>query len=387
MQRVPSQRGFDQCSVALNNNSNRKENIFQLPLKYENLYALAQQQETQPGQIQLTEKCDFFSIIQLSKIHEVTTPEHYLGWKLHLSVDPQRLQEAFDLAAPIISRYGFFFKVINLDNKNLGERFKEGMQITIPLEELEIPVQSSDVVRKMMREIDQVFLDNQIYSGEIPRSDAQTFSSYFSMRNDKASNMVGKRVIEYIPASANFNPANKMNPFEDLLSLQPVPFDPCQHFLSLNVNLRDNKALTYLQITLLSYVREYTSFEMMNDQDKETFMYQYCSQDGQNLRAEFLKNEYKNNPQILLAVQQAFALIVRYEMDSSWMKGRYYEYVNSAQLSQQYSYDDSFKKLILLVEQHAKVLPEMHQFMHGEQKRSLLDLYLEKTNVMQDATL
>lgn len=365
--------------------SSQGESTSSIPLTYENLPKLAKQKET----IRLTGEDAFFSITQPSKINEVTTEKYYLGWKLHLSVCQQDLQEAFGIVAPIISEYGFFFKVINLGNKNIPERYKEGTQITIPLEELENPVRSPDDVKTMMQEIERALSDNKIGHGKIPASDAPTFSPYFSLRNDKKPNVLGTRAIDYIDftkVGKNFNPANNFNLFENLLGSKLGPFDPYHHFLLFDVDIQNPglllDPLLCLQSTLFSYVREYSIFDMMSDQDKDTFMRQYCVQDGKNLNAEFLKADYKDNSQILLAVQQAFSLIFRFEADTSWGNFRYYEYVNSAELSKQYPYDDSFKKLIVVIEAHAKIRPEMHQFLHGEEKRSLLDMYSEKTGAV-----
>lgn len=351
-----------------------------ITVTYENLPMLALQQRT----TRLTGNGAFFCITQCSKIDEATPEEYYLGWKLHISI-ANDLPKAFDCIAQIVIGYGFFFKVINLANRNIDDRFKEGTQITIPLEELQYPVQSQDNVGRMMQEIEQVLQQHQIYPGKIPDSDALTFSPYFSMRNDKKPSLLAMSAIEYIPAitaGKNPNPGNCVNPFKDLLGSPGKPFDTYQHFLLFDVNKQDHRILSCFQVTLLSCLNEYTIFEIMNDQDRREFALQYCAQNGGNLNAEFLKSDYKNNPQVLLAVQQAFSLIFVHEVDSSWVKGRYYDYVNSAQLSKVYRYDDSYRQFIIMIEQHAQEQSKWCHFNHGEQKRSLMDLYFEKRNAL-----
>jgi|GEM_PF-4919574 len=317
-------------------------------LQYKNLRTLVHESDV----VRCEQGGAFFSIIHPSKVDE-WFGKSTLGWKLHISVAPTDHEKAFNLAAPIISRYLPYFKVTNPKNVH-GDRLSFGMQITIYLQENGKNIIPPEDVKKMVQEIDQVFLENKIQPGTISSSDAQMISPYFSMRNDKAEISFIENMVEYLPANevgGNFNPLNGSNPFCDLLIPTTTSFDPYEHFLSFDADSGQlnnvNKTILFF-FTLFACVREYTIFDTLDEESQQKLLFQCCIENSEKIEAQFFKEPCRNNPGIRLAVKQAASLLM---MSSS---RELYDYVAEVKLSAQHSGDNSFKKLLMDLEAHFK---------------------------------
>ena len=171
------------------------------------------------------------------------------------------------------------------------------------------------------------------------------------MRNDKAVKLsLGKTV--YMAANAigkNYNPTNHPNPFSHLLSSEVQPFDPLAHFQLFECELADWKVVREFLFcsTLNSYLREYTTLDAMDEKTRHEFILQYCFGNGDKLDAQFLKEPYRNNPEILLAVKYALSLIVIGKVDDSCSCSAYHNHVIQSAFSAQYPFDNSFKKFLV----------------------------------------
>lgn len=381
----------DENSVSTSSIEEQSKSNPQAHFKYNNLNKLAEQEEI----VRLDQEDAFFVITTHPAEQKAKTGNgHNFEWKLHISVNPDQLSEAFDLAAPIISKYCFLFKVTN-QGKVESERFKQGTQITIPLEGQEGPVISPEDTEKMMWEIHQVFSENNIGKGKKPDSDAETISPYFSMRNDKIIFTLHKHKVSYIPAfciGKNFNPANNPNPFSHLLSSEVKPFDAFEHFQSFEADLAgSNVSREYMYYqTLQACVREYTIFDEMDEKSQQEFILQFALNNGENSDAEIvqlLKHNYKNNPAMLLMVKQSFSLMLAFEADGGLSQSIFNSYVVSAQFSTQNPLDPSFKKLMHKLETHSAQTIKEYRLVRNETVPTLLHLLqLSSQEIIKDSS-
>jgi len=296
-----------------------------------------------------------------------------LGWRLHISVHPDDLKQAFNLAAPIISQYCSCFKVTNPEEIT-SERFTQGAQITIPLEVQKKWDVTPENAEKMMKEIHQAFVTQGIRTGQKPGSDAATVSDYFSMRNDKVV-LLSLGEVHYLPAKMigkNFNPTNNPNPFSHLLSAEVQSFDPLAHFQSFECELADWDVSRepLFNFTMTSYVREHTIFDSMSKKERDEFILQFCLENGEKLDAQFLKEPYRDNPEILSAVKCALSIIVIEEGDRSWTSSAFHHHVTQSAFSTRYPLDNSFQKFLVILEDYSK---EKMREINDPSKLSLMD--------------
>lgn len=347
---------------------------------YENLHKHARPD----GIVKLEQHNQFFVITHPTKLNSFRWNAPFLGWKFHLSVKkPEDLAKAFKLVLSILLRLGLCFKVINI-NEIVDERFLQGEQITIYPEEEGKLVVTAEEVGQMMEDIHRAFLLNGIEPGTKPASDAQMLSSFFSMRCDKCMHLLNRGLPGYVPAhvaGSHFNPMNYPNPFCGLLKEEKKSFDPIAHLLAFDLNINDANIFYRLIDTMHAFINAYTNFETLSEESKETFILQYCREKGGD-NADFFKEEYKNKPEILLAVKQAFTIVFLFEADSSVSKSQYCGYVNSAQFSKHYPLDNSFKNLLTILEEHTRKQIERYMFIQAERTYSLIDLYV-RTKIIQ----
>jgi hypothetical protein len=355
-------------------------------ITYKNLYKHARPD----GIVRLEQESQFFVITDPTKLNSFRWNAPFLGWKIHLSIsNPQKnLATAFELVMPILLRYGLCFKVINL--KEIGdERFLQGEQITIyPEEEGELAV-TVEEVRQMMEDIHRAFLLNGIEPGTIPASDAQMLSPFLSARCDICKPLLNRSLPPgYVPAHVagnHFNPMNYPNPYGELfLKENTKPFDPMEHLLSFNLDINDGNIYYRLIDTMKACINVYTNFETLSEESKELFILQYCHENGNN-NVEFFKEEYKNKPEILLAVKQAFTIVFMFEADSSVSKSWYLNYVNSAQFPKQYPFKNSFRDLLKILEGHINKQIERYMLIQVERLCSLMELYLNTKGMQKDS--
>lgn len=276
-----------------------------------------------------------------------------LGWKLHVSVNPNQLELAFDKIAHIINRYGVTFKVTN-SQKTLDERLTEGTQFTIVLEKNGKPVLAQDNVEKMIGEISQALASASISPGKMPDSDAPTVSNYISMRNDKWVGLLGE--VVYVPAEKignNFNIGNHANPFSHLLKQQSVPFDPYEFVLSLESNQEEMLANTKEcpVLALHNLIRMHTLFDTLDSQAQRKLLVACCMGSDNDINS-FVRDIDKNNPEVLLTLRFASALCVAAEADSAnYTSDDHYDtYLAHTKPSEHYTYDNSFHRLLILME-------------------------------------
>ncbi len=327
-------------------------------LCYKNLPVLAEQRQI----VRPTKNGDFFIIQHLEKSQVLGRKMISLGWKLHISVHPSDHENAFDLAAGIISQFCYNFKV-TIPEKVVGDRLYEGGQITIYVEDVERPVITSKYVEAMMTKVTQAFLDNGIRVGTKPGSDLPMKSPYFSMRNSKFESILRRHDADYLEALAfgnNPNPANYPNPFSRLLK-SADSFDPSKHFALFELTETPN-LLDCFYKTMVACLHEYTEFDGLDDALKEKVLLQCFlgNADADNaakLTASFIKEAYKNNSKIQLTVMQAIRIIFIYETFGKREESKIYEYINGAQLSLN-KYDKSFEKVIVCVKQCSKLVIE-----------------------------
>lgn len=330
-------------------------------IKYENLSNLTEI-------VKLDQDDAFFIISHPEKTNRFA---HHYGWKLHISVHPDDLQKAFDLAAPVISQYCFHFKITNpekITNKN--SRFFVGAQITIYLEENEKPVILAEQAQEMIEKINKIFLDkdNNIKVGKKPDSDAKTISDYFSIRNDKQiTTQLAETPWAYYfngeAAGKNINPYNNSNPFDTLLISEQKSFDVLQHFLAFefDTNIENKDAALYA--TLYAYLHEYTLIESMDIKSRINFIIQSLEY-GDSIDEKFLKTPYRNDPEVILGIQHAASILTVLSEFSKYRNvngnlnfhddKKCISYFNTAKLSARYPYDNSFKQLLTIIENHFK---------------------------------
>lgn len=237
----------------------------------------------------------------------------YLGWKFHLSVHPTDLSKAFEIAAPIISRYGYSFKMVN-SKVAFSERVKyDGAQFTIYLEENNRLLMSVEETRKMMMEVEEAFSRRNIRVGEIPDSDVSTIFKFFSLRNDKFDFdglFIGSvlRVKEGIPgyllprfADSNYNPFRRDNPFAALIIDKDREFNLAKHFAKFQPQDHHEASLAYI-ISLCAWLNEHTRVFELPAQEKET-LEKLCFSNVAQIDARIFKTKQNATPEFSAAVK------------------------------------------------------------------------------------
>lgn len=311
----------------------------------------------------------FFIFSHPARTRQLTDNTELVGWKFHISVHPDQLDFAFNIAAKVISKYSRSFKVVNADMAPTSCRYLREAQITIYTETQHEWGMTPEDAENMIREIDEKFREYDIEAAPKPESDVATISPYFSMRND-ALHLAGWDTGTYADAETvktNFNPSNHFNPFSHLLAPNIPTFDPLQHYQSL-AHAGWSLGTEFISaLSLLGFVREYTVFESMTIQERQDFIFKFCADPDNKIDTAFLKEAYRNNQHIALAVKQALsiALVQEYANNSMALSSEFHWHVVSSQFSTQYTVDDSFRQLMLTIEDYSKERDEAYQFQYS----------------------
>lgn len=289
------------------------------------------------------------------------------GWKLHLSINPLQLEQAFNLVAPIIAQYHINFKLINLAKVNLKnrlrellpnevqfpyfhdasnetfnsyeeffdtckkslftdddndsvsdikekqiwrsyQRFYESTPITIYLENGGKTLPQEQALQ-MINEATALLEKNGISPGKNANSDAPSISPYFSLRNDKFEVPIvfkshEKKYLSANEVGDNYNPTNLSNPYDNLLP-KSEPFDLMKNFT--NFPKRNN--LVALSYSLLAYLREYTKMDPFEENKLKKFLQQCFSEENSAVyTCEFIKNFGKENTPNFQDIKTIFLL-------------------------------------------------------------------------------
>ncbi|MDQ5921333.1 MAG: hypothetical protein QG673_1391 [Pseudomonadota bacterium] len=323
------------------------------------------------GRFKLYELFDNYAGID----YKNATNEINFGWKFHISVEKRSIQQAFDLIAPIVVGYGLNFKVIKIDEQFTQpqapeKRLFDNGQFTIYLEQNETTRITCTAAQSMIQEVTRVLELNNIPPSSFALvSDAKLSSTpYFSLRNDKFSfidllssksrfgTLPAAEPLFYIGArysGANFNPTNVYNPFNDLVdksSITMSPFNIDEHFSSFSSAYEsDENHRTYrnplaaAQISILAYINEYTMFSTLSQREREKLI-------GRCRKGRDIDEKYFKDPQLSTETKNTvkFAvLLLNWTYTLVLMKGNKLnptdkEYINISQ----YSFDDSFKKVL-----------------------------------------
>lgn len=326
-------------------------------LKFEELHGKA----SEYGLVRLDYSGDFFNIFPFREISEET--EYFYGWKLHLSVHPNDLKQAFNLVAPLIHRAQLVFKVFAIDQfqeENLIDRHVyDGAQITIYLEENGKPVFEPGLIEDLVKKLDEILNQNNIRIGKIPLSDVLTKLKYFSLRNDKgvilcaSRDGVLKKSIKYLPENLvgrNYNPENCLNPFKILLNEKKL-FNPLEHFCAFNAKERDQIGLSFY-MTLMGYIHEYTNINShLEIEEARKRLIKCIEKSGKfeiTVEDGLLKKEYQGDEQIKYAISLSVFLI-GFGDGISCNNIEYFPY----------PYENSFKQTLVAAAKQFKAL-ELH---------------------------
>jgi hypothetical protein len=331
---------------------------WEMPFEYKNLKAMAECGEI----VWRSPSNDFYVLTHPQKVNDSTKGSDYLGWKLRISVHQKDYEAAFNLAAPILKQYCDTFKVIDPTN-TANERFLQGAQFTIYLEHQGKSIIKPENVEKMIEEINQAFLKNSIRTGVMPDSDAPTRWEFFSIRNDKQGFIFASTMSCYISSNLigkNYNPSNYPNPFRNLLS-GDQSFDPIKHFHSFQCSPHDDCTRQFF-LTLEAYVREYTTIHELDKESREMLVAECKAwfEDGTNINGKYFNDASKTNsivrPEIQLGVTQALILSMSHSTGTESDRDAFIESVKSIQFSNEYPYENSFKDLLVALEEHVNRL-------------------------------
>lgn len=307
-------------------------------------------------------------------IWPVQSEGQHHGWKLHLSVQPSQLKKTYQLIYTVIANYGLGFKVLNIDffesKKRKDLRLYNGAQFTIYLEENEKPTHSVLEIREMIDRITKILIDNSIFPGQIPDSDAKTISKYFSLRNDKSvlypifqKNKTNQSNKNYIPAKIvgkNFNPENYDNPFFDLV-LPQISFDIKEHFLAFNMQDKEYITLAFFE-SMIAYLHEHTRVTMLEENLLFEFSRQ-CQFFNNTIDEIFLKKQC--GLETIFSIKTAFQMLALLNTDNPG------ESFCNTMNNFLYPFENSFQQ----------VLSIMLKFMNGTipilQENDQLDLHRE----------
>lgn len=322
-------------------------------LKYSNLNNLVIKRQV----VELDQNGAFYVITHPAYVEKAKIGSNSLGWKLHISIDSNQLEEGYDAIVAIISRYCFHFKVTNPVYVE-GDRLIHGAQITLYLEYKEEPTIVPNDLEKMIREVDQALDEKGIAPGQLPDSDASTFSPYCTLRSDKSKLILLRQTFDYVPSwntGRNFNPCNHPNPFATLLRDPVDTFDPASHLLTFfeftdeGVKVKDS----HFYYMLSSLVREYTLFDAMDEEAQEQFVFESCLTRANNINAQFLKEPFREIDAVLLVVKYAFYLVLVYEADPCRTKTSFHYYVDQWKFSRQCTHSDSFMAALKWLEEYS----------------------------------
>ena len=183
--------------------------------------------------------------------------ELVLGWKIHISIqDIDKVSKAYDIIAPVIAEYCYFFKVFNSEEEKKLVNKQFTLYLTLKNQEFI----SSEKVKIMINRIESLLKENGIKPSEPPPSDIKfKNSAYCSLRNDQWGVGQLKQYISEKQVEKTFNPSNHYNPYRDLVDSPVLSFD---HYLCpfpIN-NEKLNPAPRFLNF-LVSYLNEYINVE------------------------------------------------------------------------------------------------------------------------------
>lgn len=325
-------------------------------------------------------KCnDSFFVMERPTESEYGGRDGTLGWKIHISVHPDDLPKAFDLASPILSRYCNTFKVRDFREKSEEEdhRLDVGAQITAYLQEDGKVYVSPEQVEMMMQEVTTAFKENNIRVGIVPESDAKMTSEFFSLRNDRYVHFFSEKYDdrfgqeEYLPAKyigKNFNFQNWDNPYEYCLIQQSnTQFDAPQFLHSLLSKAEDMSVEIAVKITLDACLHQYTSINMIDTVEKRDQFIMRCSDPLDDLR-EFIKPAYHDNNAIIQFVKMAVML-------TEWLNHcDSVENLSFQNLTDIYTEQNNFKILFQEIQQ---TLSEAYPFEDKKKDHSFLNTIKE----------
>lgn len=253
-----------------------------------------------------------------------------LGWKLHLSVNFAQVKQALRLVGPLLA-FSHTFKVIDydhfLDIKHVSdERFNLGEQITVYLEINHQPMPMEEV-RELILMITKVFRENSILPGEIPESDAITFSEYCSIRNDflHFDGYYPNEVLNFIDIpkglsgsyiyaapGTHYNYTNRSNPYANLLVLKPDLPIPAYHCAFLST-LNDQELLSaeekpvYIVGALTAFLEENSLIPSLSSREYEKCLLYALNHDG--IPKSLVKEDYQKVGGIAKDLKSALLII------------------------------------------------------------------------------
>lgn len=205
-----------------------------------------------------------------------TNEDKSLGWKLHVSVDPEKLTQAFNLLFPKLIKLFRSFKVINPDvikDKAVSGRLRTYAQITIYLYDhpSHQPILPIDALKETILDIVETLRAANIQPGCLTESDARlqidgTLIDYVTLRNDRILNGTHTYISAKV-VGKSYNPANHHNPYREIIwHYQPYcpeeAFEQMQYRASQSAGniVKIRSKLWYsLPVILTGMLREYLS--------------------------------------------------------------------------------------------------------------------------------
>lgn len=246
------------------------------------------------------------------------------SWKLHLSLaNIDDVPRVFDLIGFLLLEHFGLFKVVNSSNILKGrieavekdvKVFLNRIQFTIYLVKINGQqfIEECDVL-KIMQKISKILSDHNIDIGESPTWDAATVVPGFSLRNDKnfEKNEAGKYV--YIKTSMvgnNYNPANRDNPYANLLLQKPKEFSPLEHFENFNAGTLEQLFFA-IKLTLIAWLNEYVAVSKFPiDFLKE------ASTNFSDINFDVIRRKYKNRGSISEEIKQV-VIVLQFVLDNN----------------------------------------------------------------------
>lgn len=205
-----------------------------------------------------------------------TNEDKSLGWKLHVSVDPEKLTQAFNLLFPKLMRQFRSFKIINPDilkDKSVSGRLRTYAQITIYLYDhpSHQPILPVEALKKAILDMIETLRAANIQPGCLTESDARlqidgALLDYVTLRNDRLLNST-HTYISAKTVGRSYNPANHHNPYREMIwHYQPYcpeeAFEQMQYRASKSAGkiIKIRAKLWYsLTVILTGMLREYLS--------------------------------------------------------------------------------------------------------------------------------
>ncbi len=264
----------------------------------------------------LHRKNDYFIFLENEQFSERAGKNK--GWKLHISVKYEDVARSFDLIAPVLYKNFFKFKVIQGASApphffavSVPPRLFKGAQFTIALTEDENDKPDVEIL-PIIEEITQILQENNIDPGICPDSDAPLKDSpYFSIRN---SCLFGGEETEgsrsYLSAEEinnQFNPANRVNPYIDLLSKTVQLSHDRYNFDKLIDNIEEIG--TSIRCIVFSFLHKYLNLNLIDEEKIQDLVVTLACKN--NLEPyEYLWRENASSDEALKKMQDVARLIL-----------------------------------------------------------------------------